>query len=91
MMKLPHFFGEICAQRYANQRICHAVSSATRVKQGVGLCVLQQPLASFCIESQNNRIKTGVRAFFQLDFPYFFHFSLDKYMCVMAHIEHATY
>jgi hypothetical protein len=45
-MKSPHFFGEICAQRYANQRICHAVSSATRVKQGVGLCVLQQPLAS---------------------------------------------
>jgi hypothetical protein len=25
-------------------------------------------LVSFCIESQNNRIKTGVRAFFQLDF-----------------------
>ena len=48
-------------------------------------------LASFCIESQNNRIKTGVRAFFQLDFLYFFHFSLDKYMCVMAHIAHDTY
>jgi hypothetical protein len=45
MMKLPHFFGEICAQRYANQQICHAVAAATRVKQGVGLCVLQQPLA----------------------------------------------
>jgi hypothetical protein len=31
-------------------------------------------LASFCRESQNNRIKTGVRAFFQLDFLYFFSF-----------------
>jgi len=75
MMKLPHFFGEICAQRYANQQICHAVSSATRVNQGVGLCVLQQALASFCRESQNNRLKTGVRAFFHVDFFIFSFFS----------------
>jgi hypothetical protein len=75
MVKLPHFFGEICAQRYGNQQICHAVASATRVNQGVGLCVLQQALASFCIESQNNRIKTGVRAFFQVGFLFFPFFS----------------
>jgi hypothetical protein len=31
-------------------------------------------LASFCIESQNNRIKAGVRSFFQLDFRYSFSF-----------------
>jgi hypothetical protein len=36
--------------------------------------VFQQPLASFCRESQNNRIKAGVRAFFPLDFFHFFSF-----------------
>jgi hypothetical protein len=36
--------------------------------------VLQHPLASFCSESQNNRIKTGVRAFFQVDFFILFQF-----------------
>src|SRR5260370_41009796 len=45
MMELPHFFGQICAQSYGNPQICHAVASATRINQGVGLCVLQQALA----------------------------------------------
>jgi hypothetical protein len=44
-----HFFGEICEQRYADQQICRAVASATRVNQGVGPWVLQQPLASPCL------------------------------------------
>jgi hypothetical protein len=43
-----HFFGEICEQRYADQQICRAVASATRVNQGVGPWVLQQPLAKRC-------------------------------------------
>ena len=83
-MKSPHFFGEICEHKCADQRICHAVSSATRVNQGVGPCVLQHALASFCIESQNNRIKTGVRAFFQLGLLFFFIFLLTS-MCVLWH------
>jgi hypothetical protein len=41
-----HFFGEICEQRYADQQICRAVASATRVNQGVGPWVLQQPLTN---------------------------------------------
>src|SRR5260370_4496177 len=35
----------------------------------------QQALASFCRESQNNRIKTGVRAFFHVDCFIFSFFS----------------
>lgn len=57
-MKSPHFFGEICAQRYANQQICHAVAPGTRVNQGVGPWVLQQALASFCIETPYFSSKT---------------------------------
>jgi hypothetical protein len=58
-MKLPHFFGEICAQRYGNQQICHAVASATRVNQGVGLCVLQQPLARHREKASNPQKRTN--------------------------------
>jgi len=57
-MKLPYFFGEICEHKCVDQRICHAVSSATRVNQGVGPCVLQHPLATFRrkIEPKSSRL-----------------------------------
>ncbi len=80
MMKLPHFFGEICEHKCADQRICHAVSSATRVNQGVGPCVLQHALASFCRETQNTTLNQAFGDFFH----YFF---LDKYVCLVAHIH----
>jgi|SRR5437588_4554415 len=45
-------------------------------------------LASFCNESQNSRIiKEGFARFFST----ICHFSLDKYVCFMAHITHGTY
>ena len=48
--------------------------SGFRILAGMVICAVVASLAaiaSFCNESQNSRIKTGVRAFFQFDLSFF--------------------
>jgi hypothetical protein len=63
--------------RSANLQICHAAASATRVNQGVEPWVLQQPLASFCLESQKKRIKPGGMRFWV---TYILHFDRAAFL-----------
>jgi hypothetical protein len=61
-MEFNALFRGICEQRYADQQICHAVASATRVNQGVGPWVLQQPLAKMTSGKMDDPVEASFEA-----------------------------
>src|SRR5712691_6490507 len=67
-------FGRVVVWDVANKKFLCAVETGQGIVHAVAISPDGQTLASFCGESQNNRIKTGVRAFCQVDCFYFFSF-----------------